>query len=93
MAKEKFKFYLALDQEMPKDKEKFQEKLTMTYVNGIKPIEYHEDTIVDTRDNSVVQTIILLKCEERWKGAAKRFFRKCGFERLNMKVDNLPVLG
>ena len=63
MAKEKLRFYLAMDQEAPKNAEKFQ------------------------------QTIILLECEERWKGAAKRFFRKADFGYLNRYVDELPVYG
>jgi len=93
MAKERFKFYLAMDQEAPKDEKRFQESMTAAYVNGIEPIEYREDTVLDTRDNTVVKTIILLKCTERWNGASKRFFKKAKFEYLNQKVDGLPVFG
>lgn len=93
MAKEKLRFYLAMDQEAPKNAEKFQQAMSKAYVMGIKPIEYHEDTVLDARDNTVVQTIILLECEERWKGAAKRFFKKADFGYLNQYVDELPVYG
>ena len=94
MAKERFKFYLAMDQEAPKDEKRFQESMTAAYVNGIEPIEYREEMVLDTRDNNkVVQTIILLKCTERWNGASKRFFKKAKFEYLDRKVDGLPVFG
>lgn len=90
MAKEKFKFYLMLSNETIDDKDKFQKNLESIYVNGVKPIQYHEDTILDEHDN-VVQTVILLECEERWKGAAKRYFRKANFEYMNHQKDNLPI--
>ena len=92
MAKEKFEFYLAMDAEAPKDAEHFQKTMTTAYVNGIEPIEYFEDTVLD-ENNNVVTTIILVKCQERWKGAAKRFFRKAKFEDLNQKVHSLHVYG
>lgn len=92
MAKVKFEFYLAMDAEAPKEPEKFQKSMTAAYVNGIEPIEYHEDTVLD-ENNNVVTTIILLKCQERWKGAAKRFFKKAKFSDLNQKVEGLHVYG
>ena len=93
MAKEKFKFYLAMDQEAPNDAEKFQRAMTKAYTMGVEPIEYHEDTVLNAQDNTVVTTIVLVECRERSKGAAKRFFKKADFGYLNQQVDGLPVFG
>lgn len=87
---EKFEFYLAMNGNFASDTEKFQESLTAAYVNGIEPIEYCEDTVTD-EDNKVVHEIILLKCRERWRGAAKRFFRKAEMVDSGMKKNNLHV--
>lgn len=92
MAKEKNEFYLAMDAEAPKDTAKFQRSMTAAYENGVEPLEYFEDTVLDENSN-VVTTIILVKCQERWKGAAKRFFRKAKFEDLNQKVHGRHVYG
>lgn len=92
MAKEKFEFYLAMDGEAPKDPEKFQKSMRAAYVNGVEPIEYREDTLLD-ENNNVVTTLILVRCRQRWNGAAKRFFRKTKFSDLNQKVDGLHVYG
>lgn len=88
----KFEFYLAMDKDAPNNPDMWQKSMSAAYVNGVEPIEYFEDTVLDP-DNNVVTTIILVHCQERWKGAAKRFFRKAKFENLNQKVDKLPVFG
>ena len=88
-----WEFYLAMDGEAPKDAEHFQKSLTTAYVNGVEPLEYEETTVVDTEnENEVVQTIILVKCRQRWRGAAKRFFRKFNFSYLQ-KTNGLHVFG
>lgn len=87
-----FEFYLAMDKDAPNDAEHFQESMTAAYVNGVEPIEYVEDSVLDEHNN-VVTTIILVKCRQRWKGAAKRFFKKAKFEYLNNKYDGRPVFG
>jgi len=92
MAREKMEFYLAMDAEAPKNSEKFQRSMTALYENGIEPIEWYEDTVLD-QGNNVVTTIVLVNCQERWKGAAKRFFRKAKFEDLNQKVHGRHVYG
>ena len=92
MAKEEFEFYLAMDAEAPKEADKFQKSMTAAYVNGVEPIEYYEDTVLDA-NNNVVTTIILVKCRQRWRGAAKRFFRKAKFEDLGHEVDGLRIYG
>ena len=92
MAKYGFEFYLALNAEAPKNADRFQKSLEQAYEYGIEPIEYFEDSVLDEASN-VVTTLVLVKCRERWSGAAKRFFRKTKFENLNQKVDNLYVFG
>lgn len=92
MAKEKIEFYLAMDAEAPKDADKFQRSMTAAYENGVEPLEYFEDTVLD-ENNNVVTTIILVKCRQRWRGAAKRFFRKAKFEDLNHEINGLRVYG
>lgn len=90
MAKEKFEFYIALNAEAPNDPETFQKSVTAAYVNGVEPIEWYEDTVLD-EENNVVQTIVLVKCRERWSGAAKRFFRKAKLDDLGQKVHGRHV--
>lgn len=90
MAKEKFEFYLAMAVEATQDADKFQKGLTEAYINGIEPIEWYEDTVVDEHEK-VVSTVALVKCRERWKGAAKRYFRKAKFEDYGQKVHGRHV--
>lgn len=92
MAKEKIKFCLIMDGSAMDDPEKFQKSMTAAYVNGIEPKEAWKDTILD-ENNNVVSTVILVECQERWSGAAKRFFRKAKFEYLDQKYHGLPVFG
>lgn len=89
--KEKFEFYLIMNATAKDDPDKFQNSLTTAYVFGIEPIEYEISTVLDEKDN-VVQDVLLLKCQERWKKASKRFFRKAKFQYLQ-KFKGLPVFG
>ena len=89
---EKFAFYVILNGTATDDPERFQRSLTTCYVMGIEPIEYEQTTLLDENKN-VVQDVILVKCQERWKKASKRFFRKAKFEFMNQKHKGLPVFG
>lgn len=86
----KTKFYLVLDGAILDNKENFQKRLEETYMEGITPIRYHKDTLLDMNTNTV-DSIIMLECEQRWRGAAKRYFRKRNFSYMNQQYDGLPM--
>lgn len=89
---EKFMFCIAMDGDVVNNLARFQESLTAAYVNGIEPLEYCDDTVTN-KDTGEVKAIILLKCRQRWNGAAKRFFRKTDMSDLGWKKDDLHVFG
>ena len=92
MKNDKWTFYLIMNGEAPDDEERFKKSMLNAYVNGIEPLEYHKDALLDKNDN-IVTNVTLVKCQQRWKGAAKRFFKKAKFTDTNQKVDGLHVYG
>lgn len=86
----KTKFYLVISDAILEDSEKFQQRLEETYIEGIRPIAYHKDTLLNV-DTNVVESIIMLECEERWRGAAKRYLRRRNFQPMGHLYEGLPM--
>ena len=90
--KKTFEFYVMRDIELLTDGDKLQEYATELYINGIDPIDYCVDTLVDENDKVVMQ-VVLLRCAQRWRGAFKRVSRLSHWTDAKKKYNGRPVFG